>query len=204
MNKRLYTAAALLLALCLTVFCTACREDTTADDPINLPQPPVQDEPQPPVQDDPQPPVQDDPDAVYDTYVLDIPLAASAADKRADAESMRLYSDFLAGAEGVKAYDMQDNTEKTLVEMYPKIEIDLFALVDFGLDGRLEVVLRYRNTVLFCEDGKLYAYVIPYSRMYDLRYNGLCETDDGNSGKSYVIYNFCENDGLITQTIASE
>ena len=117
---------------------------------------------------------------------------------------MRLYSDFLAGAEGVKAYDMQDNTEKTLVEMYPKIEIDLFALVDFGLDGRLEVVLRYRNTVLFCEDGKLYAYVIPYSRMYDLRYNGLCETDDGNSGKSYVIYNFSAKDGLITQTLASE
>ena len=108
MNKRLYTAAALLLALCLTVFCTACREDTTADDPINLPQPPVQDDPQPPVQDEPQPPMQDDPqspvqddpqppvqdepqppvqddprfpddpEAVYDTYVLDIPFAASA------------------------------------------------------------------------------------------------------------------------------
>ena len=61
MKKRLYTAISLLLALCLTVFCSACRTDTTADDPSPNPQPPVQDNPQPPVQDDPQPPVQDDP-----------------------------------------------------------------------------------------------------------------------------------------------
>jgi len=209
----------LVIALCLLIFCAACGKDGTADNntdptpdptPVTDPDGTGDDTTPPDGTGDAAPvytPIPDEPGKTYDSYTLDIPTAVSAAAKKADAEAVSIYRTFLDYYSTSTAYNLQNNQEITYAKLQRGGNVGTFSIVDFGLDGKLEVALYYAPPssgcqVLFCEDGKLYTIGVRYDRILDLKYNGICRALDGDT-ESYELVQFNSRDGRVTQPLAS-
>ena len=217
MRNRLHILLA--IAMCLLMFCAACGKDTTADNNNTDTPPDIGGDSTPPdtTGDDKQEqsgsgddtpvytPIPDDPNKTYTGYTLDIPAAASAMVKAENKSILSLYSAFLDYYSTATACNLQTNQEITYAKLQRGGHTGHFSVVDFGLDGKLELVLYYSTgscQVLFCEGDKLYTIGVSSSRMLSLKYNGICRTIEGDT-ESYELVQFNSRDGRTSQTLAS-
>ncbi len=217
MKKSLYVTIALVL--CLLMLCTACGESkqSGADDitpPDNTPVTDPDTTPPDSTADDNIQPPEDNTDKVeYPTktvapYTLDAPWYADETTKINNREALNAYVSFLEYFGSVTALDLEKQTEMKFSTLSGYVGTSYFQLVDFGYDGRLELVLcgddsRSSNGIVFYEDGRLYIARVEPRNMVGLKYNGLCRSSNGSTGESYVMYNFSSKDGVTVQTLAT-
>ena len=116
----------------------------------------------------------------------------------ASRDVLRLYYEFLVG--NTTAWDSIDTYEKTTIHDLP---ISSFALVDFGADGILEMVLKHNRyyCILYCDSGALFLDSVTLRGLGDLRCNGICFGSGGAAGV-WEALTFSAEKGCQSQPIA--
>ena len=185
----------ILLVITLLILCTACGTANTADT----------------TPDTPPDNTGDDMRDLFSPYTIDIPSQPDETVKRANADSARAYAAFMQ-AYGTTAFDLHNGK---IVTFQPDVkasagdnDFESFAVVDFGLDGRLEIVALYKNrslgnAIIFCENGTIYIEYTSYDEMLNLKYNGLCYSRGHQNDGSYNLLTFSAESGKRSRTLAS-
>ena len=193
MKKSLYITAALVLCAGILVTGALLRgkpdditpdnsqiNDTHTPEDTNKPDDTViPDTPTPPAQDNNKGNSPDNNALADNTKPDDAQKIDFEALRIENTKALQAYYAFITG--GTTARSLYDGRDITFVQDITKqgtASIAKFALVDFGLDGILEVVLvhantAYSNVILFYENGRVYVEFVTYRGMLGLTYNGV-------------------------------
>ena len=192
MKKRMYVA--LLTALCLLALCAACGDSKQpSSDDITPPDTPA-----------------DHMQEMFAPYTINIPSQPDDSTKQANRDTARAYAAFMR-THGITAFDLHNDKIVTFSDIKAPVGDDnfsAFSIVDFGLDGSLEIVGFYENrmlgnAVIFCENGTIYVEYTTYDEMLNLKYNGLCYNRGFQNDGSYDLLTFSADGGKQKRTLAS-
>ena len=158
MKKSLYILLA--VTLCLLMLCAACGKDGTVDNnidntPDNIPV----------TGDDITPPDDSAGEDEYPTktvapYTIEIPQYTDELTKLNNRQALNAYAGFMDYFGEVTAFDLKTQTEMKFSILSGYVGNNEFQLVDFGYDGKLELLLMNKNSsqsygVVFYEDGSI-------------------------------------------------